>query len=649
MTADVAARTDPAGQLSWPRLALLLTLGLVVLSHLYPQAAYPTRGLPIGFGLLVAFVLAVVGCWRLGGGLPLRPAGAVALLGGVAWMLWWGVRQGSATVAALGRPAVATIFQGGLAFLTVALAVGVWRLERENAPSGDDAPPGDDAPESLAPLVGGVLVAMAALFAVHGIYQVLGPEGWPGTHATLAARVVADGRGLSDPLREGILHALREGRASGRLGSPNVFAGLLALGFPLALGLAGASASRIGRVACFAAAGILGAGVVLSGSRGGLLALAGGGGMVLVLGLGGRVLQSRAVKHLCLIGFVLLAGVALADGGLADRWLGGSTVRQRVLYWQAGAAIWQQNPLWGSGPGAFEVHYPQFRQPGAQETVFAHNWAVQWACDVGAAGLVLFGLWASASLALGLGWWRRAEGLGRQWLAAGFAAAGVAVLAHGLVEFTLQFRELYLDAAVVLGVLTGQGLAGVRGPAFRPGGRSLALPAVLLLVVGVTGWSQNEVGPALASMPREEAEWHLEEGDAAGAVESYTRALRWQPDDPRLLEARAFARHLAGDPNARHDLQRALALHANSARLHESFARFEAVAGNLPAALDWQRKAIALHPLDGDHRLMLAELLVRAGRPAEAAEAIASTDDLLLTPLERARRQRLLDELATDP
>jgi predicted Zn-dependent protease len=175
------------------------------------------------------------------------------------------------------------------------------------------------------------------------------------------------------------------------------------------------------------------------------------------------------------------------------------------------------------------------------------------------------------------------------------------------------------------------------------------LPAAIVLAAGVLGWGQNEVGPALASMPREEAEWHLEEGDAAGAVEAYTRALRWQADDPRLLEARAFARHLAGDPNARHDLQRALALHGNSARLHESFARFEAAAGNLPAALDWQRKAVALHPLDGDHRLMLAELLLRAGRATEAAQAVTSTDDLLLTPLERARRQRLLEELPGGP
>jgi hypothetical protein len=644
MTADIDARADPAGQLSWPRLALLLALGLVVLSHLYPQAAYPTRGVPVGFGLLLAFVLAVAGCWRLGGGLPLRPAAAVALLGGVAWMLWWGVRQGSSPVAALGRPAVATIFQGGVTFLTVALAVGVWRLDRSSRP------PDADEPESLAPLAGGVLVGMAVLFAAHGIYQVLGSEGWPGTHATLAARVAADGRGLSDPLREGILHALREGRASGRLGSPNVFAGLLALGFPLALGLAGASARRGARWACLAAAGILGVGVVLSGSRGGLLALAGGGAAVLMLGVGRRLLQSKSVKHLCLIGFMLLAGVALADGGLADRWLGGSTVRQRVLYWQAGAAIWQQNPLWGGGPGAFEVYYPQFRQPGAQETVFAHNWAVQWACEVGVVGLVLFGLWAGGALALGLGWWwRGAEGGGRRWLAAGFVAAGVAVLAHGLVEFTLQFRELYLDAAVVLGVLAGEGLGAGRGALYRPTGRALALPAAIVLAAGVLGWGQNEVGPALASMPREEAEWHLEEGDAAGAVEAYTRALRWQADDPRLLEARAFARHLAGDPNARHDLQRALALHGNSARLHESFARFEAAAGNLPAALDWQRKAVALHPLDGDHRLMLAELLLRAGRATEAAQAVTSTDDLLLTPLERARRQRLLEELPGGP
>lgn len=612
----------------------MLLLGLLTLSHWYPQGAFPGWSAVIGFGLLGTFALSAGAALRAcrQRGLMLRPAPIVAFAAAAAWMLWWGIRQGGAPVPALARPDVAAVFQGFLVFASAACIVFLWKSEQHPA-----APfPGRAVPRWL--------TVLAGILALHALYQVLGPRGLPGTYATMAADIATDPSVATDPVLEGVLHALREARASGRLGSPNVFAGLMVIAFPLALGVARGR----WKWPALATAAVLAWGVVLSGSRGGLLALAAAAMLFGVLALAGlRPRRAAPVAAVAMLFLIVLTGADSGDDALARRWLGMTTVQQRLHYWETGWAIWRESPVLGRGPGAFEVYYPQHRVAGAQETGFAHNWIVQWGSEVGLAGLAFFLAWMGAAAALGVRWWNAARGNPHEreamLLAAGIVAAAAGALAHGLVEFTLQYREIYLDLCLVVGLAVGCGAAEVpaRRAGHAAGVRVLAVPALLILIAGGFGWYQNGFAPAMAERARAQAEWRLEDRDPQAAVEAYTRALRWQPDDPRLFEARAFARAAAGDPRGSDDVHRALALHPNSARLHATLAHWLAGEGRLHEAIAAQRDAVRLHPLDATHRMELAGMLWQAGRPEEAREELEATRDLLLTPLEKARREAL--------
>ncbi|MCB2156502.1 O-antigen ligase family protein [bacterium] len=618
----------------YPAVCLFFLFILLSISHLYPQAAYPLHGVAIGAGLVLVFAATgfhhAARRWR-GQGRPLLIAAAVA---SIAWVGWWALRQLDSPLPAQARIQLAQMFQGTLVFLTAMSAIVTW-------PRRDFRPIGEEhhtlPPHQLAAMWLGGLTAFLALFA---IYQVIGPPSLPFTYRAQEQTVAANPQAFDPASYEGILHALRERRAASRLGSPNVFAGLIAIAMPLIVALAFGPGKARARW-FWRAAGLwtLWA-LVLSGSRGGVLGTFAG----LVL-MGALVLLRRGSKApLAAVGLLASGWLLTAAAGPAplsgSRWFGITTVQQRVSYWTSGVQIWSENWLLGAGPGSFAAYYPQHRLPGANETAFAHNWIVQWGTEVGILGLAVLLVWLVAVLALGIRWWRAA---GREsLLPAAFVAAGGAALAHGLIEFTLSTREIYLDTALVLGVLVGM---GARLPLLsaKSGRRALQLAFVgIVVVAGAASWWMCELRPAGADFYRTIAEERAEDPD--DRVAAYTEALGWQPDDPRLYESRAFARRAAGDPRAIDDLRRALKLAPFSARLHQSLALFEVAAGNLDEAIRLQREAVRLHPLDATHRLVLAEFLWQAGEKDEARELVASTSDLNKSKLEDAHRERLVRE-----
>lgn len=625
------------------RLLLGLLFLLLALSHLYPQLAYPMRGVPIGAGLVLLGAAGAVAAFWVGGG----NAKHLALMAvAVAWPIWWVIELQRAPVPAMGREAVATILQGGLLFLAV---LGLAFAARASAR------------RSLAAPVALFLAGLGTVLAAHALYQFYGPEGWPGTHATLRADLEALDTGLPEDLRAGLLHLLSEGRASGRFGSANVFAGLLAVLMMPALGRA-LQARAVGeRLVWTAAAALMGAAIVLSGSRGGLLAAVLG---VLLLGALAMRWRRFGAGVAAAMMLVVMMGAVDTDHGrtsqgpasgratsavtsempseFSRRWLGVTTVRQRMFYWQTGLEIWSVSPVLGRGPGAYSVFYPMHRRPGAQETAFAHNWLVQWGTETGIVGLLLFGAWAGAALVLGFRWWRRADGA--RALAAAMLAAAAVALAGGLIEFTLQFREPYLVLALLLGVLSAEGLATWEPSASSPrlpGSLPLAAGAAVLLFGGAAVFAY-QYRPAMADHYSELAQ---EAESPAEAVAHYAAAIRYQPDDAALHEALGHVRLVMGDPWARTHFETAQRLNPYSARLHQSMAQYEAATGRLHEAIAWQQQAVALHPLDATHRLYLAELLILADRREEAREMVRATEGLLVSTRERAERERLAGEL----
>jgi len=187
---------------------------------------------------------------------------------------------------------------------------------------------------------------------------------------------------------------LKQPQPRGWFRTTNVLASLLAcgmvtcIGLSIAAGRARVSSGEVGLCALLALfAGTL---LVLSGSRGGMLAAVAG---VLVLmaplvpRLGAVVLAHRGRVALTMIALTL-AGVALRGAVLPEGFLGEKSLLFRWHYLQGSAAIIAEAPAAGVGPGSFQNAYMLHRPARSPEEVrSAHNFIADWWATLGAAGL----------------------------------------------------------------------------------------------------------------------------------------------------------------------------------------------------------------------------------------------------------------------
>jgi O-antigen ligase len=578
---------------------LALSLGLV-----YPAAAWPFHGAGAGLLIVVAAAGAALAMAR-GGAVP---GTAVIVPGALLVVVGWLAMLPPRVAVLAGSLATGrtTLLLAALAFLLGGALAVLLRGEDQSTPAGAVAP-------SL--LVERWILAAAAALAVFAIYQVVGPASLPRTFAAMEAEILAD-ETLGGALREGMLNAVRERRAAATLGAPNVFATLMALALPMALArLVAAGGAWRARIAHAAILAVVGAALVMSGSRGGLVAALVGGGVVVALRLAAAV---RGPLRLVLAGGMAMVLVAVV-GVLVwvfsldaenSRWLGGSGLGQRVLYWQTAIAAWRTHPLLGGGTGAFEVLYPLYRQPGANETRHAHSWFFQMLAD---GGIVMLVVYTAALTTAGWAVARRCWAGGGDGLAmarVGMAGGLTAMAIHGMADYTFVNRETSLVFHGLLGWMAGWA-AGA--------GRRRWLPPVLVAAAALpclyTGWTSSRL--AMAAAIRQGA---LSDPTLPPAVvmEELGRAIRMAPEDGAGWEARARLRSARHDGLAMADFNEALAREPLSARLHEAVSQHHERAGDLAAAISWQERAIALHPLDPTHHLRLAVLMHRAGDVAGA-------------------------------
>lgn len=185
------------------------------------------------------------------------------------------------------------------------------------------------------------------------------------------------------------------GRVGGTLAEPNEFAAVLVAGVCLA-GASAAAARRSPalRLAACAAAVLCVAGVFLSVSRAGLIALA----FVLLAGvwIAGRW---RPAMLVLLLG-VALSGVGyFASGGAGDRLTLADQGSGRLDIWTIGWRMVEDRPVTGVGAGNFTTAAPRYLlEPGRilrDEFIIvtpkvAHNIYLQVLAELGAVGLILF-------------------------------------------------------------------------------------------------------------------------------------------------------------------------------------------------------------------------------------------------------------------
>lgn len=363
----------------------------------------------------------------------------------------------------------------------------------------------------------------------------------------------------------------------------NTLAGYLVLGTLVALGSACHTESPQRRVVMGATAGLAALGAVLSGSRGGQVALLTG------LAIFGALAYARSDSDLdprrqrarrAAIGGGLLAGTALALAiWFQPEWtslLGGDTADEKVVAWLAAGDYVSDFAAVGSGRGAFAYVFPLYQDHSLSRAVtHPENIVLQLACEWGLAG-------AAIALLCGVGaFFYAITAVGRaprprHWgLLAGLAAVGLQQLA----DFGFEAAGLSLPVAAALGVVLAEP---------RRGPRRRRVPAALVLVPALalgllTAWRGPEAVAAQADAAI--ADLHAAERDVVERARAHAVA---HPADH--LVAYAAARRLAETGEA-----------------------------DLSTVMRWINRALYLHPTGGDAHLLAARVLARNGRAAQAA------------------------------
>ncbi|HZS36398.1 MAG TPA: O-antigen ligase family protein [Polyangia bacterium] len=181
----------------------------------------------------------------------------------------------------------------------------------------------------------------------------------------------------------------------GIFGNPNDLAYHLVVGVALVLAAREAEPRRALRLAWLSALIPLGVAIMLTQSRGGMLA----SGVVLGLWVVSSLRRSGSSVAMKLAGLALTLGcvVYLAPGNPWSTRMESSraygedvSARGRLDAWRTGLAIAADRPLTGVGAGAFMVAWPDYA-PGDAGTVRSeHNTFIQLVGELGIPGLALF-------------------------------------------------------------------------------------------------------------------------------------------------------------------------------------------------------------------------------------------------------------------
>jgi len=326
-------------------------------------------------------------------------------------------------------------------------------------------------------------------------------------------------------------------RASGLYACPDHLAGFFEV-----VGLIGLSAACWGRwkpwlrVSIGYASLMCLVGIILTGSRGGLLSAA--CGCLVFIGLSVLVLRQGVLAHKWLvIGCAIIATALLAGGAayfmsnqiaLRMRWVnfieqGGN----RLVIWSAAIKQFQISPVFGTGSGTFLYFERQFRYASDYaDAIYAHNDYLHLLAEFGIIGAVSFLIFFGTHVGNGLRTFHwliteRLNALGR--IRSDTLALNIGVLSalstyviHSVFDFNLHIPANALLVAVVFGILANP---GVETP-FKSSQHVGASRYWRLALPGLGIWL------ALASLPTWRAERLAKQARAAVTAERFQDGVK---------------------------------------------------------------------------------------------------------------------------
>jgi O-antigen ligase len=274
-------------------------------------------------------------------------------------------------------------------------------------------------------------------------------------------------------------------RGSGTFYNPNNFAGYLEMIAPLAL--AYTIMSRFGAtikvLMGYTVLAML-AGIASSVSRGGILSVAAGMIFLCVLLLAQR---DFLLPSLVTLTVLVVAGLIFYTqfDSMQRRFSAGIDYAKldpsaRVSYWDAALQLYERHPVWGAGPGHFDVEFGQVRPLRIQDRPqFAHNDYLNTLCDWGTVGMgiivAICGLLAWGVIQTWNAVRKRGNDLGsskrsdRTAFLLGATAAIFAAMLHSIVEFNMQIPANAVTAVVLISLIAAQGRFATEGHWKNPG------------------------------------------------------------------------------------------------------------------------------------------------------------------------------------
>jgi O-antigen ligase len=407
--------------------------------------------------------------------------------------------------------------------------------------------------------------------------------------------------------------------------NPNATAAMLLVGFFCALGLV-VSSDRNMAAAWGVAAGLNGVAILLTQSKGGLLALVVSGILLFVLvavwssrdGLSrlkpalGRLFA--VVAALMIAGIMLQAFARSSSGSSAlTRVTGaGATAEQsagfRANLWKGAIAMTKDRPI-GYGIGAYRF---ESARPGiTPQTHLAHNTYLQLAAEASPLAPLL--LLAVAAL-----WFYQVfrganqTPVKQNLLRAGVIAAVVAVGAHSIIDSDLYYYGIGLSTFMLLGVgllLSVDAVAPENVPVGirRVAGAGVVLLGILFVFLGMTDVLKGQMRGALMASDRDRAM------SIKGPLSSYGGA------DP---EAWSLMAQVATTPEERQQALEAAVELGPSTRNLRALARFQAEQKQLPQAIGSLQKALIRDPNNLLALSQLADFQVTTGDKEAAVKTL---------------------------
>jgi O-antigen ligase/Flp pilus assembly protein TadD len=391
------------------------------------------------------------------------------------------------------------------------------------------------------------LIALG-LVSCYGIYQ-----HYVSLPAT--ARAISLQARYLDPLTRTLMRIqIESGRAFSTFRYPNGFAGYIGLVWPLSVVCAALAGRRAGRRAAAVVGGLGFLALLLTFSRGGILAALLGGAVLIVWLIGTPGLRRHVVLPSTLL-LVLLCGVGLFLTG-REVWRAPqsdeasvtpsrvveasgyrSAMREKVLTWEGGLRALGERPFLGHGPGTFRDVYLRWKPAGSHdEARHAHNHYLELAVGIGIPGALAFLIVVAGSLVRLLSGMPRAgrpsdngECAARRWgMGAAIFAGLVGLLLHIFIDWDMENVGVAYTVWLLLGLAAGWGLVPSEEES-RPvrskwrWGAEIAALSIAVLFLGVVAgqWRADALDRGAAGL--------VAEGDSEGAIFLAVRAVTIAP------------------------------------------------------------------------------------------------------------------------